>query len=47
MIDSVVNNTILPQENKYLDEIKEQKHKYENDHLNDLKKKIIIVRVQK
>lgn len=29
MIDNVVNNTILPQENKYQDEIRNLKHKYE------------------
>lgn len=41
MINTVVTTTILPQENKYLEEIKEQKHKYElikseNKHLKEM-----------
>lgn len=45
MIESVVRNTILPQENKYLDEIREYKHKLElfemeTKHLKEINKQL-------
>jgi len=45
MIEKVVNNTILPQENKYCDEIKELQHKCElleseNKHLKEINTQI-------
>lgn len=45
MIENDVNNTILPQENKYREEIKELQHKNElliekNKHLEELNKQL-------